>query len=161
MSKLHNLYVGRSGQLAAMAEFLIRGYNAAMPEVDRGDDIFVVEDRSGELSRIQVKAANVRTRADGRRLAQFKLGSKQLETPVKPDLFYVFAMRHEGRWEDFVVMVREQLFELHLAYQAGLPLDKGRNLLFTFQLSPDDIRCGEQSLQAYRNDWSHWPPIAH
>jgi len=31
-------YVGKAGQLAAMAEFLLRGYNVAMPEVDVGDD---------------------------------------------------------------------------------------------------------------------------
>jgi hypothetical protein len=161
MSTLHNLYVGRSGQLAAMAEFLIRGYNAAMPEVDRGDDIFVVEDRSGELSRIQVKAANVRTRGHGPCSAQFKIRSKQLEMPSRPDIFYVFAMRREGTWADFVVIGRQKLFELHRAFHLGLPLDSGRNLLFTFKLLPDDIRCGGQSLQPYRNDWSRWPPIVH
>jgi hypothetical protein len=40
-----------------MAEFLLRGYNVAMPEVDIGDDIFVVHDREGELWRVQVKTA--------------------------------------------------------------------------------------------------------
>lgn len=33
-----SLYIGRSGQLAVMAEFLYRGYNVAIPEVDVGDD---------------------------------------------------------------------------------------------------------------------------
>jgi hypothetical protein len=50
-------YVGRSGQLAAMSEFLLRGYNVAIPEVDVGDDIFVVYDRLPKLWRIQVKTA--------------------------------------------------------------------------------------------------------
>lgn len=36
-----NLYVGRAGQMAVMSEFLVRGYNVAIPEVDVGDDIFV------------------------------------------------------------------------------------------------------------------------
>lgn len=30
--------------MAVMAEFLMRGYNAAIPEVDIGDDILVVTD---------------------------------------------------------------------------------------------------------------------
>lgn len=30
--------------MAVMAEFLVRGYNVAIPEVDIGDDIFVVRD---------------------------------------------------------------------------------------------------------------------
>jgi hypothetical protein len=37
-------YVGKAGQLAVMAEFLLRGYNVAMPEADVGDVFFVVED---------------------------------------------------------------------------------------------------------------------
>lgn len=48
MPKRINLYTGRAGQMAVMAEFLIRGYNVAVPEVDVGDDILVVKDRSGE-----------------------------------------------------------------------------------------------------------------
>lgn len=57
MSNRHNLYIGRSGQLAVMAEFLMRGYNVAIPEVDVGEDLFVVRDADGELSRIQVKCS--------------------------------------------------------------------------------------------------------
>lgn len=37
-------YTGKAGQLFAMSEFLMLGYNVAIPEVDRGDDIFVVRD---------------------------------------------------------------------------------------------------------------------
>lgn len=40
-----------------MSEFLWRGYNVAIPEVDRGDDIFVVHDDDGTLHRVQVKTA--------------------------------------------------------------------------------------------------------
>jgi len=40
-----------------MSEFLARGYNVAVPEVDRGDDLFVVQDESGDFDRIQVKTA--------------------------------------------------------------------------------------------------------
>ena len=57
MSELQNMYKGRSGQLAVMAELLARCYNVAIPEVDRGDDIFVVEDGSDNIWRIQVKTA--------------------------------------------------------------------------------------------------------
>ncbi|HEY4596805.1 MAG TPA: hypothetical protein VIJ02_10420, partial [Thermoanaerobaculia bacterium] len=40
-----------------MAEFLLRGWNVALPEVDVGEDIFVIRDADGDLSRIQVKGA--------------------------------------------------------------------------------------------------------
>jgi len=39
MSKKGNLYLGKAGQLVVMSEFLVRGWNVAVPEVDIGDDI--------------------------------------------------------------------------------------------------------------------------
>jgi hypothetical protein len=33
VSRKQNLYVGRAGQMAVMAEFLWRGWNVALPEV--------------------------------------------------------------------------------------------------------------------------------
>lgn len=60
-----SLYVGRAGQMAVMAEFLARGYNVAIPEVDVGDDIFVVRDLSEQYSRIQVKTAMAKAKKTG------------------------------------------------------------------------------------------------
>ncbi|MFN9688681.1 MAG: hypothetical protein ACK57X_07415 [Bacteroidota bacterium] len=40
-----------------MSEFLTRGWNVAIPEVDVGDDIFVVQDDNGTLRRVQVKTS--------------------------------------------------------------------------------------------------------
>ena len=59
MSRTKNLYVGRAGQMAVMAELLWRGWNVALPEVDVGDDVLVVKDDSGDLWRIQVKTEHV------------------------------------------------------------------------------------------------------
>ncbi len=57
MSRMQDLYTGAAGQGAVMSEFLIRGYNIAQPEVDRGDDLLVIHDINGEYQRIQVKTA--------------------------------------------------------------------------------------------------------
>ena len=76
-----NLYFGKSGQLAVMAEFLIRGYNVAVPEVDVGEDIFVVRDKDGELSRIQVKTGNANELQSGGFRVTFKVPLRQLEMP--------------------------------------------------------------------------------
>lgn len=50
-------YTGKAGHLAVMGEFAFRGYNVAMPEIDKGDDVFVVQDRTGVMWRLQVKTA--------------------------------------------------------------------------------------------------------
>ena len=36
----YHLYLGKAGHLTVMSEFLMRGWNVAIPEVDIGDDIF-------------------------------------------------------------------------------------------------------------------------
>jgi hypothetical protein len=52
-----NLYHGPAGEHAVMSELLWRGWNVAIPQVDVGDDIFVVEDEQGTFYRVQVKTA--------------------------------------------------------------------------------------------------------
>ena len=52
MGERNSLYLGRAGQLAVMSEFVARGWNAAIPEVDVGDDILVIRDEDGSFSRM-------------------------------------------------------------------------------------------------------------
>ncbi|HEY2293976.1 MAG TPA: group I intron-associated PD-(D/E)XK endonuclease [Thermoanaerobaculia bacterium] len=77
MSQKQNLYVGHAGQVAVMAEFLLRGWNVALPEVDVGEDMLVVKDETGELWRIQVKTATAKPLQTGY-FAQFNVSLSQL-----------------------------------------------------------------------------------
>jgi hypothetical protein len=52
-----DMYTGRSGQMAVMAELLFRLCNAAIPEVDAGTDVFAFQDEREEVARVQVKTA--------------------------------------------------------------------------------------------------------
>ena len=69
MSKKHGLYTGRSGHFVVMAEFLYRGYNVAIPEVDVGDDIFVVKDDDGTHRSFHI-------------LESWSLGGRLFHTPI-------------------------------------------------------------------------------
>src|SRR5947199_8249235 len=91
-------FVGKAGQLAVMAEFLLRGYNVATPEVDVGDDVFVVNDWVERLWRIQVKTAIGVPRGYGCS-GQYQVPLAQLQKFGFTPLFYIFALRWEGRWE--------------------------------------------------------------
>src|ERR1700710_724741 len=108
MSQRQNLYVGRAGQMAVMAEFLLRGWNVALPEVDVGEDVFAVKDETGELWRVQVKTATAKSLQTGYS-AQFNVSLRQLLTRRNPDLVYVFAIRGSEGWEPFVVLGRREL----------------------------------------------------
>jgi hypothetical protein len=146
-------YVGKAGQLAAMAEFLLRGYNLAMPEVDAGDDIFVVHDRSGQLWRIQVKTAVGKRRGYGYS-GQFAIALSQLRNLKQPDLIYVFALRKEYQWE-FLAIPRDTLWEEHRDQGIGSVI-RG-NVILTLRFRAQDVICSGQDFQRYRNNWQPWP----
>jgi len=158
MSKKQNLYTGRSGQMAVMAEFLRRGYNVAIPEIDIGEDIFVVRDADGDLSRIQVKSAIGKGKK--RVAGQFNVPMAQLRRPYEPELHYVFALYREGEgWREFIIIRRDELANLRRLQQIG---NVSQNKLILYlSFSAEDVVCSEISLKRYRANWSPWPVIVH
>ena len=145
-----------------MAELLFRGWNTAIPEVDVGDDIFVVHDRDGNLHRVQVKTtatAKPLQTGDGY-TSQFKVPLLQLETPKFPDITYIFATRIHDHWGAFVVIDREALYREHQEHGIG---SKDKNsLVLRLRFEGTRIICSRHDLSQYRNDWdSRFPVITH
>lgn len=160
MSNMQNLYTGSAGQAAVMSEFLLRGYNVAVPEVDRGDDLFVVEDVRGNLSRIQVKAAIGKKHKRGDSYtAQVNVPKQQLMTPQTPEVTYVFVLRSGDRWSDFVVIARPDLDVLHRSSGVGSATKTA--IVMTLIVRSGVVMCSKQDLSKHRNDFSRWPPIKH
>lgn len=159
MSKKTNLYLGRAGQMAVMAEFLVRGWNVAIPEVDVGDDIFVVRDSDGNLSRIQVKTSSAKSLKTGYS-AQFIVSSPQLTTAITPELTYVFVVRREPSWEKFIVIDRTALEEEHLFHKVGSDNKRG-NVVFYISFTPRGVRCSGRDFAKYVNNWGKWALITH
>src|SRR4051812_37844432 len=110
-------FVGKAGHLAVMAEFLLRGYNVAMPEVDVGEDIFVVNDGVERFWRIQVKTAIGVRRGYGCS-GQYQVPLAQLRHFGFSPLFYIFVLRWEGRWE-FVALSQQALYHEQRHYRVG------------------------------------------
>jgi len=153
-----DFYFGRAGQMVVMAEFLRRGYNAAIPEIDMGDDIFVIEDSTGKLSRIQVKSAT----DIGKRCvrARFGVSRKQLETVRQPELWYVFTVYGRGLWREFLIIRRDRLQELQDMEGIGSPSQRRKpQINFYLSFHEKDVRSKGVSLQQYRHNWSAWPEI--
>ena len=112
MSKKNNLYLGKAGELTAMSYFLMRGWNVATPEVDVGDDIFVIEDNKGIFHRVQVKTAKAVERKNGYSV-QFNLPLAQLEKRIQPEIHYIFVVCRNEEWSDKIIIPRRTLFVLH------------------------------------------------
>lgn len=149
-------YVGKAGHLAVMAEFCIRGYNVAMPEIDIGDDVFVVNDTSGAYWRVQVKTSNA-TRQAASRAYQFRLKNSSITTPQTPELYFIFVMRWETGWR-YAMIERTVLNNYVVANDLGTAAGDYRQVNMT--LSDDGVLTGSGLMLTHHLDaWNTWAPI--
>lgn len=117
-------YVGRAGHLAVMAELLLRKWNVAIPEVDGGDDIFVVRDATRTLKCVQVKTSEG---AQGR--FQFKVSRTQIQTVGLDPLVFVFVLRVGVRW-GYLVFRRNELEDLYAQQGFGTLVVSSDQVIF-------------------------------
>ena len=104
-------HFGGAGEFFAMSELLLRGWNVAVPVVDVGDDVFVVDDNDKTTYRLQVKSAE----GASDRYA-FNLSRRQLREPHQIELIYMLLMRFGTRWR-FLVIPRVDLVELRDVFE--------------------------------------------
>lgn len=145
--------------MAVMSEFLDRGYNVAVPEVDIGDDIFVVRDSNGEYWRIQVKTSKATQTTKGIS-AQYSLRLSQLAEPTVPDTWYVFVQRSDAGWRDFMLIRQPELYDYHQAQGMG-SLNREGYVILTVNKDGDRTTCSGVDLTRHVNDWSAWQPVPH
>ena len=143
-----------------MAELLRRGWNTAIPEVDRGVDIFVVHDDDGTLRRVQVKTAVAKPLKYGYN-ALFNVSLSQLRTSITTDITYAFAVWLHDHWDTFVV-INGRILEDKRRYGMGSESKDSLLLRLRFEEESKSIDCNNHDLSQYRNDWdTRFPVIEH
>ncbi len=150
-------YIGKSGQFAVMAELTYRGYNVAMPEIDKGDDIFVVNDASGAMWRVQVKTATGTEQRSSTRY-QFRVRQAQIDLAQQPELHFAFVMRKGGRWR-IAVISRDVLRNYVRTSNMGTAAGDYRQLYFVLDHASGGIKCSNTDLTIHKGDWNHWPKL--
>jgi hypothetical protein len=172
MSKKNNQYIGQGGHHFVMAELLCRGWNVAIPDVDKGDDLFVVQDDNGDFRRVQVKTATAITFKKKKGFAvDYILRLDQLRKPATPELHYIFVSRLLDRWEPLLIIERNELFDLHTLNQVG-SVSKRKNgpdmLRLHFQFTPIatnprnySVTCSKHDFSAFVNRWGFFRIIPH
>jgi hypothetical protein len=146
-----------------MAEFLHRRINVAIPEVDVGDDVFVVKGSDESVVRVQVKSATA-TDQQNSYVGRFVVPEVQLAmSKDSPPLVYVFALRRGNRWTEFVVIRRATLFARRTEGAGYRQVDAGgtANIEFRITFRPDSALCGPGNgvdFHRYRDAWDPWPP---
>lgn len=156
MKKNYHLYLGKAGHLTVMSEFLTRGWNVAIPEVDIGDDIFVVQDDNGTLRRVQVKTSTS-TERQSSFSGQFNVPINQLQNIASIPVHYVFVVRHNEQWTLPVVIRQDFLLDHFQSSKIGSVHDGNLNLYFSY--TTDKVECSGIDLSKYISDFTDFPLI--
>lgn len=147
-------YIGKAGHLAVMGELCFRGYNVAMPEIDKGDDVFVVNDATGAMWRLQVKTASGTQQKKSRRFG-FRVREAQIQTAQTPELHFIFCLRMTSGWK-FLVMDRPVL--RNYVNNSGMGTRAGTYRQLNIVLHKDGrCICSGLDLQNHIGDWATWP----
>ena len=156
MKKNYHLYLGKAGHLTVMSEFLTRGWNVATPEVDIGDDIFVVQDDNGTLRRVQVKTATSIVRQNSFS-GQFNVPLPQLKNISNIPVHYVFIVRHNDQWTKPVIIRQDYLLDHLQTNKIGSEHEGNLNLYFSFSM--DKVECSGLDFTIYISDFTDFPLI--
>lgn len=156
-------YFGMSGHHYGMSEFLIRGYNVAIPEVDVGDDVIVIEDDLGNLTRVQVKSVAATPNANKKGYySQVNLRVDQLQATLNTKLFYLVLIRHGENWITTLMISREDLNKEYEAFKAAkknAPATTPKQLTLRLSLS-DDFKAAKlwkKDFSEHLGNWTAWP----
>lgn len=151
--------IGLAGEAAVMSEFAVRGYNVAMPAVDKGDDVFVVNHVTGAMWRIQVKTSLGSPRGTST-YYQFRVRETAIHPPTAPASHFVFVLRVDDRWR-FVVIATNVLHNYTIGQQQQVGTPAGENRQFTFiRNKAGTVTCSSVSFDHHLEDWAVWPPLA-
>lgn len=151
-----SLYLGRAGERYVMSEFLARGWNVAMPDVDIGDDIFVVGDNLGIFQRIQVKTSQATTRENGYSV-QFNFSIKSLKVPLGTNLHFALVVRKDNQWTDLLVIKSEILQDFYT--NSRLSDEPKENIVLYFSFQEKSITCSKVDFTSFRRNFSDFPDI--
>ena len=134
------------------------GWNVAIPEVDIGDDIFVVQDDNGTLRRVQVKTSTSTVRKDSFS-GQFSVSVKNLRNITNILVHYIFLVRHNDEWSKPIIIRQDYLFDHFENGQVGSEA-KG-NITFYFSYTNGKVECSGRDFTKYIKDFTDFPKIEH
>lgn len=141
-----------------LSELLSRGYNAATPEIDVGEDIFVIEDGKENYWPVQVKTASAKKITPDVYSGQYKFKKSQLVTQPRIELTYVLALRVEKTWSSFLVIPRTDLNRKYKTGELGEQDDKW--LTWEFIYENGRISCQGSDFSTYESNWEAiWPSL--
>jgi hypothetical protein len=134
------------------------GWNVAIPEVDIGDDIFVVQDDNGTLRRVQVKTSTSTLRKDSFS-GQFSVSVKNLRSISNILVHYIFLVRHNDEWSKPIIIRQDYLLDHFENNKVGS--EARGNITFYISFTEGKAECSGQDFTKYIKDFTDFPKIHH
>jgi hypothetical protein len=144
-------HFGRAGEYFAMSELLLRGWNVAVPVVDLGDDVFVIDDNDKTTYRVQVKSGDEGGQVDAPSFS-FNLSRSQLRAAGKIELFYMLVARRSSNWR-FLVIPRYELELLRDRFEAADRTGPGRRPVPDSQAKTDAVQINVTLTDSGASAW--------
>lgn len=163
MGRVKDLYTGLAGELSVRSEFVLLGWNVAVPEIDVGTDTFVIDDKNNESQRVQVKTTYVKKSSLG-----WSCGVNFKKNKLRPGLFDVdyaiFALRDKenNKWNSHVIFKMDDLYSV--ITEAGYEIfenDSNLRIPIRYSIKNNAYFIKSVDISPKINDWSHWPEIQH
>jgi hypothetical protein len=161
-------HFGRAGEYAALSEFLLRGYNVAVPSVDVGDDVFIIDDREGTTWRVQIKSGDrsaVKAEDAATMTVQYTLSRRQLREQKATELYFMLMVRWFLRWR-FLLIPRSELADLRNNYVKQPHAGPGRRPVGDHESKSDSLNLSVTWTHCDAEGWGSslhqymdkWPP---
>jgi hypothetical protein len=149
--------VGLAGQSAVMSEFALRGYNVAIPEIDKGDDVFVVRHDTGKMWRMQVKTSQASQRVT-KIYYSFRVKESAIHAPTAVADCFIFVMRQNEHWR-FCLIATPVLSNYVMGHKMGTKFQDFRNFNIILDSATSIFTCSGMNLTHHFEDWAVWPYI--
>ncbi len=134
------------------------GWNVAIPEVDIGDDIFVVQDDNGTLRRVQVKTSIATVRKAGYS-GQFTVSVRNLRNITNILVHYVFIVRHGNEWSKPIIIRQDYLLDHFENKQVGAKANG--TITFYFSYIDGKVNWSGEDFSRYVSDFTDFPQLQH
>ena len=89
----------------------------------------------------------------------YNISLAQLETPITPEVTFVFAVRLGTEWNSFIVIDRPVLYQERHLNKIGT--ERGDRLILRLRFHDSRVFCGDVDFTKYENNWARFPRIMH
>ncbi len=150
-------YFGKAGHLFVMSEILLRGWNVAIPEIDQGDDIFVVKHDNGDFRRVQVKYSNAKELKKS--LSVVYTIARTLIYPPVGSIYFALVIRHKSKWSHLFIISSDELQEF--TNESKVQSSKSIGLNISISSNGKNAKLFKKDFNTYLNNFSHFPFVPH